>query len=89
MVRRCPVCSGVSRTISTSLRRSFSTTSADLVSSVEVTPVAISDILRMEQGATNIPSVMKEPLAILAPTFLIGCTSLARPATSDADISSS
>ena len=57
MVRRCPVCSGVSRTISTSRRRSFSVTSAARVSSVEVTPLAISDIERIEQGATIIPAL--------------------------------
>jgi hypothetical protein len=51
MVRRCPVCSGVSRTMSTSRRRSLSTTSAARVSSVDVTPVAISDMVRIEQGA--------------------------------------
>ena len=70
MVRRWPVCSGVSRTISTSRRRSFSTTSAARVSSVEVTPVAISDIERIEQGATIMPSVRYEPLEMAAPMSL-------------------
>ena len=51
--------SGVSRTIKTSLRRSFSTTSAARVSSVGVTPLAISARLRIEQGAELLrPSVL-------------------------------
>ena len=58
------MCKGVSRTISTSLRRSFSVTSAARVSRFEVTPVAISDIERMEQGATIMPEVRNEPLEI-------------------------
>ena len=66
IVRRCPVCSGVSRTIKTSRRRSLRTTSADRVSSVVVTPVAISDIVRIEQGATTMPIVLNEPLEMEA-----------------------
>ena len=62
MFCRCPACSGVSRTISTSRRRSFSTTSAARDSSDEVTPVAISDSERIEHGATSIPRVWKLPL---------------------------
>ena len=67
MVRRCPRCSGVSRTISTSRRRSFNTTSAARVSRVEVTPVAISLMVRIEHGATTMPSVRKLPLEMAAP----------------------
>ena len=67
MVRRCPVCRGVSRTIRTRRRRSFSTTSAARVSSPEVTPVAISAWLRMEHGATIMPRVRKDPDAMAAP----------------------
>src|ERR1700733_13529391 len=47
---RWPPCSGVSRTINTSLRRSLRVTSADRVSNVEVTPVAISDIERIDHA---------------------------------------
>ena len=56
-VRRCPRCSGVSRTSRISGRRSFSVTSAARVRRLVVTPVAISDIVRTEQGATIMPSV--------------------------------
>ena len=66
MVRRCPICSGVSRTISTRRRRSFSTTSAARVSSVPVVPAAISDIDLIEHGATIMPSVLNDPEAIEA-----------------------
>ena len=66
-LRKCPACSGVSRTISTSRRRSFSITSAARVSRFEVTPVAISDMLRIEHGATIMPRVLNEPLASAAP----------------------
>ena len=68
MVRRWPRWNGVSRTISTSGRRSFSVTSAARVSRVEVTPVAISLIVLIEQGATIMPRVRNEPEAIVAPT---------------------
>ena len=64
MVRRCPRCSGVSRTINTSGRRSFSITSAARVSRLVVTPVAISLMVRTLQGATIIPLVLKLPLAM-------------------------
>ena len=57
MLRRCPRWNGVSRTMSTSGRRSFSVTSAARLISDEVTPLAISDSVRIEQGATIIPSV--------------------------------
>ena len=71
MLRRCPVCSGVSRTISTSRRRSFSTTSAARVSRDEVVPIAISDKERIEHGATIMPSVGYEPLEIAAPMSVL------------------
>ena len=45
MLRRWPRCNGVSRTISTSRRRSFNTTSAARVSRLAVTPVAICERL--------------------------------------------
>ncbi len=48
-------------------RRSFSVTSAARVRRPVVTPVAISDQLRTEQGATIIPWVLKVPDAIGAP----------------------
>ena len=66
MVRRWTACSGVSRTISTSRRRSFSTTSAARVSRLELTPLAISPRLRIEHGATIMPMVRNEPLEIAA-----------------------
>ena len=71
-LRRWPLCSGVSRSINTSRRRSFKVTSAARVSRLEVTPVAISDIERIEQGAMTIPSVLKEPLEIAAPMSSMG-----------------
>jgi len=64
MLRRWPVWSGVSRTIRTSRRRSFSTTSAARVSRLAVAPVAISARLRIEQGAMIMPTVLNEPLLI-------------------------
>ena len=67
MVFRCPVWSGVSRTIRTRRRRSLRVTSAARVSRLEVTPVAISDMLRIEQGATTMPRVRNEPLDGAAP----------------------
>ena len=72
MLRRWPVWSGVSRTISTSRRRSFSTTSAARVRRVVVTPVAISARLRTEQGAMIMPTVLNEPLLIGAATSATG-----------------
>ena len=72
MVRRCPRCSGVSRTISTSGRRSFRVTSAARVSRVEVTPVAISAMVRTEQGATIMPRVRKLPLETEAARSAMG-----------------
>ena len=81
MVRRWPRCNGVSRTRSTSRRRSLSTTSPARVNSVEVTPVAISDRLLMEHGATIIPMVWNEPLAIEAATSSMRCTNVASALT--------
>ena len=72
MVRRWPPCSGVSRTASTSRRFSFSTTSAARDNSDEVTPVAISLMVRIEQGATIMPMVGNEPDEIAAPISLTG-----------------
>ena len=63
-VFRWPLCRGVSRNISTRRRRSLRVTSAARLSSDEVTPQAISDADFTEQGATSIPKVRKEPLAI-------------------------
>jgi hypothetical protein len=54
-VRRWPRCSGVSRTTRISGRRSFNVTSAARVRRLDVTPVAISDMVRTEQGATIMP----------------------------------
>src|SRR6185295_11306406 len=61
-----PAWSGVSRTISTRRRRSFSVTSAAREISVVVTPVAISARVFTEQGATIMPMVRNEPLEIAA-----------------------
>ncbi len=72
MLRMWPRCKGVSRVISTSRRRSFSTTSAARVSRVSVTPLAMAPSVRIEQGATIMPSVRNEPLAIAAPTAPAG-----------------
>ena len=38
------------------------------VSRADVAPVAISDMVRIEQGATTMPSVLNEPDEIAAPT---------------------
>ena len=46
------------------MRCSFRTTSAARVSAVEVVPVAISAIVRIEQGAITMPRVRNEPEAI-------------------------
>ena len=70
-LRRWPWCCGVQRSISTRRRRSLSVTSAARVNRFEVTPVAISDIERIERGATTMPRVWNEPLAMAAPTSAI------------------
>ena len=80
--RRCTECKGVSRTIIINLRRSFKTTSAALVSKVLLIPVAISPTVRIEQGATTIPIVLKEPLAGGAPISSTGYQVSAIPLTS-------
>src|SRR5580658_727348 len=82
MLRKWPACKGDSRTIRTSLRRSFNVTSAARVSSVDVTPVAISDIDRIEQGATIMPIVGNEPLEIGAAMLSIAWLTLAKDLTS-------
>ena len=55
------------RTIRIKGRFSFKHTSAARVSSEVVTPVAISLMLRTEQGATIMPAVLKLPLEMGAP----------------------
>ena len=82
MVRRCPVCSGVSRSSRTSRRRSFNVTSAARVRRLAVTPVATSDIVRTEQGATIMPRVRNEPLLIDAPRSPTGWQTVASRLTS-------
>ena len=64
--------SGASRTISTSRRRSFSTTSAARVSRLSPKPWAMAASERIEQGATSMPSVRNDPLEMLAPRFCTG-----------------
>ena len=54
---------GVSRTIRTSLRRSFSATSAARTNKFPVIPFAMADKECMEHGATTMPSIGKLPLA--------------------------
>ena len=56
MLRRWPRCNGVSRT--------NSTTSAAQGTRPPVTPVAISDKVRIEQGATTMPGILKKPMVI-------------------------
>ena len=46
-----------------SRRRSLSVTSAALFKRFELMPVAIADIVWMEQGATTMPSIRYDPLA--------------------------
>ena len=69
IVRRCPRCSGVSRTIKIKRRLSFKVTSAARTRRFEAMPAAIDDIVLMEHGATTIPSVRNDPLAIEAPIW--------------------
>ena len=52
------------------MRCSLRTTSAARVSAVEVVPVAISAMVRIEQGAITMPRVRNEPEAIAAPMSL-------------------
>jgi hypothetical protein len=67
IARNWHVCSGVSLTSRVRRRRSFSTALAARVSRVEVTPVAISDMLRTKHGATIIPRVRYDPEEVAAP----------------------
>ena len=61
---RCPSCRGASRGTTTKRRRSFRTTSAALVRRLSPRPCAIAARVRIEQGTTIMPSVLKEPLAM-------------------------
>jgi hypothetical protein len=63
MLRKWPRWKGVSRTIRISLRRSFEVTSAARTIRLELMPWAMADMVWMEQGATTMASVGKEPLA--------------------------
>ena len=78
MLRRCPKCSGVSRTIRISLRRSFKHTSAARMSRFELSPAAIADILCTEQGAITMPSTGNDPLAKRLPMSSIEYAKSAR-----------
>ncbi len=60
----------------------MSTTSAARVKSVVVTPDAISDIERIEHGATIIPAVRNEPLEIAEAMSSIAWLTLASSLTS-------
>jgi hypothetical protein len=73
---------GDSRTISTSRRRSLSTTSAARVIRLSDRPCAMAASARMEHGATTMPLQGKEPLAMLAPTSATSCTWCARASIS-------
>jgi len=78
MLRRCPKCRGVSRTMSISLRRSFKQTSAARIRRLELSPAAIADILCTEQGAITIPPVGNDPLANRLPMSSVEYTKSAR-----------
>ena len=69
--RRCPLCRGVSLIINNSLRRSFSVTSADRISKFVEKEFAIPDNVLIVQGATIMPPVINDPLAIDAETSLL------------------
>ncbi|GJD04094.1 hypothetical protein ColKHC_12919 [Colletotrichum higginsianum] len=64
MFRRWISLKGVSRTESTSLRRSFRHTSAARVTRSSHTPALMAASVRTEHGATIMPSTRYEPLAI-------------------------
>jgi len=66
MLLMWPACSGVSRNISTTRRRSLRQTSAARETRPDVTPVAISLRVRTEHGATIMPMVWNDPLDIAA-----------------------
>ena len=67
MLRRWARLNGVSRTISSSRRRSFSITSAARVSRLSPSPCATAASVRIEHGATTIAVASKLPLARQAP----------------------
>jgi hypothetical protein len=67
MLRRWARLNGVSRTISSRRRRSFSVTSAARVSRLSDRPCAMAASDFIEQGATIIAAVSKLPLATQAP----------------------
>ena len=67
MLRRWARLNGVSRTISSSLRRSLSVTSAARVSRLSEKPCATEASVFIEQGATTMAEVPKLPLARQAP----------------------
>jgi hypothetical protein len=62
-----PAWKGVSRNIKTTRRRSLRQTSAARAASSPLKQLAIPLKVFIEQGATNIPSVLKEPDEIDAP----------------------
>ena len=68
MLRKCARLNGVSRTISTSRRRSFSVTSAARVNRLSDRPWATAASVFIEQGVTTIAWVANDPLAMAAPT---------------------
>jgi hypothetical protein len=68
MLRRWARLNGVSRTISTRRRRSFSVTSAARVSRLSPKPCAMAASVFIEHGATTMAAVSKLPLATQAPT---------------------
>src|SRR5450830_29380 len=82
MLRRCARLNGVSLTISTSRRRSLSTTSAARAIRLSDRPWATDARVFIEQGAIIMPSLWNEPLAIEAPTSRTLCTTWARASTS-------
>jgi len=67
MLRRWARLNGVSRTISNSVRRSFSVTSAARVTRLSDRPCATAANVFIEQGATTIAAAWKLPLATQAP----------------------
>ncbi len=73
---------GVSRGSSTSLRRSLSMTSAARSSRLPDMPVRMLANVFMLHGATTMPSVRKEPLAMHAARLAGACTTPASAATS-------
>src|SRR5471032_2933244 len=82
ILRKCARLNGVSLTISTSRRRSLSTTSAARAIRLSDRPCATDASVFIEHGATIIPSDWKEPLATEAPTSRTLCTTWASASTS-------